>query len=285
MDTLVVGAVAYDPKVVLIWDIIKDYANATDCKLDYVLFSNYERQVSALLSGHIDIAWNTNVAWIRCLHASAGKAKALVMRDTDKNFTTKFIKRKSSAISKISDLKGKSFGLGSLDSAQAAILSLHYLKQEAGDMAICELTSLRELQADCINIIRFNSDVGKHGDTGRSEFDVLDSIKKGQIDAGSVGSSTWIRILQEGGYEDLECFYTTEGYCHCNFTCLESLNKSAQDAFVWMLLSQNTRKNESLITKMMQMEGLNQWIKVTNQELKGYEVLQAAMQEQGILKA
>lgn len=283
MDTLVIGAVAYDPKVVPIWDIIREYANGMDCKLDYVLFSNYERQVSALLSGHIDIAWNTNVAWIRCLHASAGKAKALVMRDTDKDFQTKFIKHKSSAISQIADLKGKSFGLGSLDSAQAAILALHYLKQEAKDVAVYE--SAYALKPDGINIMRFNSDIGKHGDTGRSEFDVLDSIKRGQIDAGSVGSSTWIRILQEGGYEDLECFYTTKGYCHCNFTCLESLSESAQEAFVSMLLSQNARKNEPLIAKMMQMEGLNQWIKVTSQELQGYEVLQAAMQEQGILKA
>lgn len=56
---------AYDPKVVPIWDIIRDYANAFGCKLDYVLFSNYERQVDFLLKGHIDIAWNTNVAWIR----------------------------------------------------------------------------------------------------------------------------------------------------------------------------------------------------------------------------
>ena len=28
MKTLLLGAVAYDPKVVLIWDIIRDYANA-----------------------------------------------------------------------------------------------------------------------------------------------------------------------------------------------------------------------------------------------------------------
>ena len=30
--------------------------------MDFVLFSNYERQVDALLAGHIDVAWNTNVA-------------------------------------------------------------------------------------------------------------------------------------------------------------------------------------------------------------------------------
>lgn len=121
MKTLLLGAVAYDPNVVLIWDIIRDYANENaeifGIKLDYVLFSNYERQVDALLKRHIDIAWNTNVAWVRTLYATNGQARALVMRDTDVGFTTKFVCKKGSRIQNIADLSGKRFGLGSMDSA------------------------------------------------------------------------------------------------------------------------------------------------------------------------
>lgn len=55
--TLLLGAVAYDPKVVPIWDIIRDYANAGDfgIGLDYVLFSNYERQVDSLQIGRAHV--------------------------------------------------------------------------------------------------------------------------------------------------------------------------------------------------------------------------------------
>ncbi|WP_297811676.1 hypothetical protein [uncultured Helicobacter sp.] len=35
--------------------------------------------------------------------------------------------------------------------------------------------------------MRHNSDMGKHGDTGRSEFDVLDSIKCRDLDAEVLG--------------------------------------------------------------------------------------------------
>ena len=38
------------------------------------------------------------------------------------------------------------------------------------------------------------------------------------------------------------------------------------------------------IKKMMIMEGLNKWVKVTNKELEGYEVLAKAMKDQNLLE-
>lgn len=268
--TLLLGAVAYDPKVVPIWDIIRDYANDGDfgIKLDYVLFSNYERQVESLLRGHIDIAWNTNVAWIRTLHATHKKAQALIMRDTDIEFTTKFVARKNSNLQNLSDLRGKKFGLGSRDSAQAAIIPLYYLQKAS----------------IATEIVRYDSDLGKHGDTGRSEFDVLDEIKQGKLDAGAIGSSTWIRVLQEGSYPEIASFWTSPGYCHCNFSVLPSFSEELSKCFSKMLLSQNERKNDPIITKMMSMEGLNQWKEVGKSELNGYNDLYSAMEEQNLLE-
>src|SRR4028119_855056 len=56
---ILVGAVVYDPKVVVIWDIIKDFFENQGYPIDYVFYSNYELQVDALLAGHIHIAWNS----------------------------------------------------------------------------------------------------------------------------------------------------------------------------------------------------------------------------------
>jgi phosphonate transport system substrate-binding protein len=61
---ILVGAVVYDPKVVVIWDIIKDFFEEQGYPIDYVFYSNYELQVDALLAGHIDIAWNSPLAWV-----------------------------------------------------------------------------------------------------------------------------------------------------------------------------------------------------------------------------
>ncbi len=267
---IMLGAVAYDPKVIPIWDIIRDYFNDSGVRLDYILFSNYEAQVEYLLSGKIDVAWNTNVAWVRTYELSNHKAKALLMRDTDIDFKSVFIAKASSNIKSIEDLKGKKFGLGSADSAQAAILPLKYLSDELKNI-------------DDVEIIKFNSDLGKHGDTGRSEFDILEAILNNEIDAGSIGISSWIRMIEEGMFPsgEIESFFVSDGYCHCNFTVLDSLDENIVEKFVSTMLSQDP--NEPIIKKMMQMEGLNKWVLTTKEELKGYDVLTQAMKEQNLI--
>src|SRR5262245_61787395 len=129
MATIVVGAVAYDPKAVTIWEAIRDLFRGRPDPLDYVLFSNYEAQVEALFRGTIDVAWNTPVAWVRCLGRSKGEARALAMRDTDVGFTTKLVARPGSGIKGPGDLRGKTLALGSRDSGQAAILPAHWAKK------------------------------------------------------------------------------------------------------------------------------------------------------------
>ena len=48
-NPLIMGAVAYDQKVVPIWDGFQQYFRARGLEFDYVLYSNYERQVEAHL--------------------------------------------------------------------------------------------------------------------------------------------------------------------------------------------------------------------------------------------
>lgn len=282
MKTILLGAVAYDPKVVGIWDIIRDYSNEYGCKLDYVLFSNYERQVDSLLKGHIDIAWNTNVAWIRTLYATDNKAKAIAMRDTDLHWSTKFVVKKDSKIKNIEDLKGKKLGVGSADSSQANIMAIYYLNKNGLKIKESDINN-SEIDNESVNIIRYNSDLGKHGDTGRSEWDVLEGLKNGSLDAGTIGSNTWIRILEEGLYPDGELisFYTSHDFCHCNFTVMPNIDSEISDNFVKMLMSQ--KKENPIIKKMMAMEGLNEWIITGEKELKGYDTLYEAMREQKLL--
>ena len=282
MKTILLGAVAYDPKVVGIWDIIRDYSNEYGCKLDYVLFSNYERQVDSLLKGHIDIAWNTNVAWIRTLYATDNKAKAIAMRDTDLTWSTKFVVKKDSKIKNLEDLKGKKLGVGSADSSQANIMAIYYLNKNGLKIKESDINN-SEIDNESVNIIRYNSDLGKHGDTGRSEWDVLEGLKNGSLDAGTIGSNTWIRILEEGLYPDGELisFYTSPDFCHCNFTVMPNIDSKISDNFVKMLMSQ--KKENPIIKKMMAMEGLNEWIITGDKELKGYDTLYEAMREQKLL--
>ena len=123
---ILIGAVAYDQRVVPIWESMRAYFQEMGPPIDYVLFSNYERQIAALLDRHIDIAWNTNLAWVKVLRRSAGACRALAMRDVDVGFTTVLIAPTAAGIHSPADLRGKRLALGSADSAQAAILPIHF---------------------------------------------------------------------------------------------------------------------------------------------------------------
>jgi len=54
-----IGAVAYDPKVVTIWEGFKDYFAACGVEIDFILYSTYDAQVEANLCDAIDVAWNS----------------------------------------------------------------------------------------------------------------------------------------------------------------------------------------------------------------------------------
>ncbi|CAG0932186.1 partial putative ABC transporter phosphite binding protein PhnD1, partial [Planctomycetaceae bacterium] len=156
--TILLGAVAYDAKVVPIWEGIREHFKEAGAPMDFCLFSNYERQVESLLAGHIDIAWNTPLAHARCKKRTKGKSLSLGMRDSDRDFKARVIVRKDAGIKGVKDLEGKTLAVGSRDSTQARILPLHFLKAQGVNL-------------DKVKLIPFDTDLGKHGDTGTSALD------------------------------------------------------------------------------------------------------------------
>ena len=89
--TIWVGAVAYDPKVVGIWEGMRQYFHEeAHLPVEVVLFQSYEVQVMALLAQpgdglpRIDIAWNTNLAYLQADELSGHACRAVAMRDTDR---------------------------------------------------------------------------------------------------------------------------------------------------------------------------------------------------------
>ncbi len=262
---MMVGSVAYTPTVVTVWEGIRDYFAGTPAEMDFVLFSNYGRQVQALIAGHVDIAWNTNLAYVRTVLQTGGSCRALAMRDTDTVFQTMFVARAGSALSGMGGLKGRRLALGSKDSAQAAILPVYYLNR-AG------------LDAHDVELLRINSDVGKHGDTGRSELEALRAVLDDKADAAAIGINTWEAIgreeLMPGAFEVL---WASPVYSHCNFTALPALSEERASAWVEHLFAMDWDNPSH--RPILELEGLRRWVVP---RLEGYEVLFDAVHEQRI---
>ncbi|HEV8561126.1 MAG TPA: PhnD/SsuA/transferrin family substrate-binding protein [Actinophytocola sp.] len=261
---LIVGAVAYTPNVVTIWEGIRDYFAGSPAEMDFVLFSNYGRQVDALLAGTIDIAWNTNLAWVRTVAQTDGAARALAMRDVDTVFRTLLVARAGSGLHGLDALRGRRLALGSQDSAQAAILPVHFL-QHAG-------------LGDGVDLVRINSDVGKHGDTGRSELDALRMVLDEKADAAAIGINTWEAIgrdeLMPGAFEAV---WESPTYSHCNFTALPSLPEERAAPWVEQLFAMDWDNPDH--RPILELEGLKRWVPP---ELDGYATLFEAVREQDI---
>jgi ABC-type phosphate/phosphonate transport system substrate-binding protein len=124
---LLVGAVAYAPKVVVIWDTIKDFFAAEGCPIDYVFYSNYELLQDALIAGHVHIAWNSPLAWLDAQRKTGGTCRAIAMRDTDRDRVSHLLVRKDSGIETVADLVGKTVATGAKDSPQATLIPLGML--------------------------------------------------------------------------------------------------------------------------------------------------------------
>ena len=127
------GAVSYHPRVVTVWERFRTYFADQGVPTDYILYSNYERLVDAVIDGSVDIGWNTNTAFVRLDHEVGGETRILGMRDVDLDWSTVLVTRRDRRVGGVGDLAGKVLALGSRDSGHAAILPLHYLTQEGLD--------------------------------------------------------------------------------------------------------------------------------------------------------
>jgi len=261
--TIWVGAVAYDPKVVTIWEGIREYFRDAGIDFDFALFSNYERQVEELLAGHVDIAWNTPLGHVRVRKRSGGRSLSLGMRDSDRDFHAKLIVRRDAQIRSLADLAGKTLAVGSRDSTQARILPLHFLRREGVDL-------------ERLRLLRFDSDLGKHGDTGASELEVLRAVADGRAQAGTLGDLVWVNEQAAGRVDakTVEVLWTTPGFDHCMFDAMPALGESRARAFQDALFRMSFEVPAH--RRLLELEGLKQWLPARE---TGYESLVKALDE------
>jgi len=271
-----VGTVAYDPKVVTIWEGMRRYFHEeAHLPVEIVLFQSYEAQVLALLAQpgepapRIDIAWNTNLAYLQADEWSGHACRAVAMRDTDLGWMTKIVAVTEGAISTLADLKNRTLALGSRDSGHAAILPVYFLEQQG----IREGRDYRTL--------RFDSDLGKHGDTGASEVEVVRAVLDGRADAGAIGSPFWNtvvneRLVPEGGLREI---WSSSTYNHCMFTARPELNLELQRRFAEALLAMSY--DNPVHRSILDAEGLQRWL---TPHLEGYGALRQAAAQQGFFE-
>jgi phosphonate transport system substrate-binding protein len=247
--TITLGAVAYDPKVVTIWDGFRAWFATRELDFDYLLYTSYERQVEAHLAGHVDVAWNSPLAWLQAERAAArrgGTARAIAMRDTDRDLTSVVVVRAGGELRALADLRGKRIGVGAADSPQATLIPLEHL-------AAAGLVPGRDVE-----VVRHDVLVGKHGDHIGGERDAVRAVVAGTVDAACVLDANNVAFVRDGTVPvgALRAIAQTGAYDHCNMTVIGAVTP-AIERFAALLLGMSFADPE--VRPLLELEGLKAW--------------------------
>lgn len=266
-DVLILGAVAYDPKVVTIWEGFKGYFARHGLSFDYILYSNYERQVEAHLNGDFHVAWNSPLAWVRTVRIARSRGqevKALAMRDTDQDLTSVIVVRTDSGIQSVADLKGKRVAVGAVDSPQATLLPLSHLLSQG------------LIPGDDFEV-KYNDQLGgKHGDHIGGERDAARSLVAGDADAACMIDGNHLLFSTEGTLPTgtTRLLAQTAPYDHCNLTVGPAAQAALVNRFHKLLMEMSYTNPE--VRPLLDLEGLKVW---REGRVEGYRALDRAVDE------
>lgn len=255
---LVLGAVAYDPKVVTIWDGFRTWLRERGFEFDYVLYSNYESQVEQLVEGRIDVAWNSPLAWVRA-RRMAPSAEAVLMRDTDRDLTSVIVVRSDSPVTDTKELAGRTVGTGAVDSPQATLIPLAMI----GDTAV--------------DVRRFDVGVGLHGDHIGGERDAARALISGKVDAACMIDGNHLLFAREGVLPagSTRIIAQTPPYDHCNMTAIDA-GSTEVERFSSLLSEMDYA--DARVRPLLDLEGLTRWLPGRT---SGYSQLEEAVDRFG----
>jgi phosphonate transport system substrate-binding protein len=264
------GAVLYDPKVSIIWDIIREFFEAKDIGMDVSLYDTYEHQVDALVKGALDMAWNSPLAWLHTQHRAPDGFRAIAMRDTDRDRTTHFVVRSDSGIERIGDLRGRKIAMGAFDSPQARLIPMEVLRR-AG------LEAGRDYAAH-----RFDVLVGLHGDHIGGEKDAFQMLARGEADASCMLDLNWTTWTADGtiNASEFKTVATTGLFDHCVFAVAKDFATARESHFLEALFSMSY--DNPAHRQMMDMEGLKAWMPGRT---TGFSLLSEAVQRTKFFEA
>ena len=253
-DTILMGAANFGPAAVTIWDGFRTWLNKKGLPFEYILYNTYDRQISELLLGHIDVAWNDPGGWIRSSRMAAAegrKAEALIMRDADFDVTSVLAVRSDSKFQNLADLKGATIAVGNPNSVESTMLPIFTMK-EAG----------LEAGKDYSLLVCGSTDDGYRPWFMDGEVAAAKAVVEGKADAAGLSEANYQGFGNDGTFSanDMRVLANTPNYDHCNLTYLESPHSAPRTLIDKMseLFLEMSYDDPELQT-FMELEYVKQW--------------------------
>lgn len=229
-----------------------------DMKVEFTPVTDYATSVESLINNKLDMVWFGGFTFIQAKVRSNNQVVPLVQRAEDEKFKSVFITTNKD-ITKLEDLKGKTFAFGSESSTSGHLMPRSYL-----------------LAAK----INPDTDLKRIAFSGAHDATVA-AVSGGKVDAGALNISVWEKLVAAGKVDTkvVHVFYTTPGYYDYNWTVRADMNpvvrKKLTDAFL-ALDAKNPADKEIL--------DLQRASKFIPTKAENYAAIEAAARSAGLLK-
>lgn len=198
--------------------------NAMGQPVNLVAPSSFRETVAHLGDGTYDFACLGALMYVRS-HARYGVVP-LVQRAIDLHYLSVFITGADSSIYSLSDLKGKQFAFGDIDSTSAHLMAYLTLKQAGIDPKT-------DLQW------RFS---GSHPETAAL-------VATGVVDAGAIDKTVLDFLIKTGKVDStkVRVFYTSKPYVDYVYVARKDVPKAEQEKFASALLALKNGKDDRVL--------------------------------------
>jgi phosphonate transport system substrate-binding protein len=220
--------------------------------------TDYAATVEGLASDKLELVWYGGFTVVQASLRS-GKAMPIVQREEDSHFHSKFITAKSSNITKLEDLKGKTFSFGSVSSTSGHLMPRYFLLQNG-------INPDKDFKAYSYS--------GAHDATAKA-------VEAGTVDAGALNESVWKKLVDEKRIdtEKVHEFWTTPDYFDYNWTVRGNLPPELIEK-----LKQAFLKLDPANPEHKQILDLQRATRFVETKLENYKSIETAAREAQLLK-
>ncbi|MFT9497840.1 putative selenate ABC transporter substrate-binding protein [Anaerosolibacter sp.] len=170
----------------------------TGFQVEFVPSVDYAALVTAFERGEIQLVWFGGLTGVQARNV-VPRAEAIAQRPRDAEFESVFIAQKDLGLTKLEDLKGKTFVFGSESSTSGHLMPRYFL-MEAGIDPVKDFNGQPNFS-------------GSHDKT-------IKMVESGAFEAGALNISVWEKSVNEGKVDlsKVDVFYTTPQYYDYNWT-------------------------------------------------------------------
>jgi phosphonate transport system substrate-binding protein len=193
-------------------EVAKYLSEKTGLKVEYVPSVDYAALVTGFERGEVQLVWFGGLTGVQARAVTPG-AEAIAQRPMDAKFKSVFIAQKDLDVTKLQDLKGKTFTFGSESSTSGSLMPRYFLTQAGINP-----------EAD------FN---GKPNYSGTHDK-TIKLVESGAFQTGALNISVWEKTVKENKVDlnKVKVFYTTPEYFDYHWTINkpEVMDKYGKDA-------------------------------------------------------